>query len=223
LAHSAGSGRGFIVLPMDQDTETTLWLVRHGESTANARGIVQGHDDLPDLTLRGRLQAQRLVGILRHRSVDALYSSDLRRALRTANVLSNPLGLPAGTDSALRERCFGVFEGGPLSALRPQVTGIRQGRVEDVHARPLGGESLDDVYRRAGEFVGWLHLHEVGRNIVVVTHGGTLRAIRAYCAGRTINELAWDHVPNGSVWRIRIQPDRNYELQKNQLQSGGSR
>ena len=134
---------------MDQHTGTTLWLVRHGESTANARGIVQGHDDPPDLTLRGRLQAQRLVGILRHRSVDALYSSDLRRAVRTANVLSNPLGLPVQTDRALRERGFGVFEGGPLSALRPEFTGIRHGRVEDVHARPLGGESLDDVYRRA--------------------------------------------------------------------------
>ena len=223
MAHSAALDWGFIVLPMDQLTGPTLWLVRHGESTANARGIVQGHDDSPDLTLRGRLQAQRLVGILRHRSVDALYSSDLRRAQRTANVLSNPLGLPVQTDRALRERGFGVFEGGPLSALRPEFTGIRHDRVEDVHARPVGGESLDDVYRRAGEFVGWLLLHEVGRNVVVVTHGGTVRAIRAYCAGRTADELAWDHVPNGSVWRIRVQPARNDAFQKNQLQSGGSR
>jgi probable phosphoglycerate mutase len=208
---------------MEQHTETTLWLVRHGESTANARGIVQGHDDRPDLTLRGRLQAQRLVGILRHRSVDAVYSSDLRRALRTANVLSNALGLPVQTERTLRERGFGVLEGGPLSALRPEFTGIRHGRVEDVHARPLGGESLDDLYRRAGKFVGWLLLREVGRNVVLVTHGGTVRAIRAYCAGRTVDELAWDRVPNGSVWRIRIQPARTDEFQKNQLPTGGSR
>ena len=223
MAHSACTGWKFILLPMDHHLGTTLWLVRHGESTANARGTVQGHDDPPDLTFRGRLQAQRLVGILRHRSVDALYSSDLRRAVRTANVLSNPLGLPVQTDRALRERGFGVFEGGPLSALRPEFTGIRRGRVEDVHARPLGGESLDDVYRRAGEFVGWLHQHEVGRNIVVVTHGGTVRAIRAYCAGRTFAELAWDHVANGSVWRIRMRPPWTDELQENQLHSGGSR
>jgi hypothetical protein len=50
-----------------------------------------------------------------------------------------------------------------------------------------------------------------------------VRAIRAYCAGRTADELAWDHVPNGSVWRIRVQPARNDAFQKNQLQSGGSR
>ena len=71
--------------------------------------------------------------------------------------------------------------------------------------------------------VGWLHQHEVGRNIVVVTHGGTVRAIRAYCAGRTFAELAWDHVANGSVWRIRMRPPWTDELQENQLHSGGSR
>jgi probable phosphoglycerate mutase len=199
---------------MDHHTEATLWLVRHGESTANARGIVQGHDGTPDLTRRGRLQAQRLVGILRHRSVDALYSSDLRRALRTANVLGNVLGLPVRADRALRERSFGVFEGGPQSALRPEFTGINHGRVEDVHARPPGGETLDDVYRRAGEFVGWLLRHEPGRNVVIVTHGGPVRALRAYCAGRSADEMAWDHVPNGSIWRIRMHPARTHEFQK---------
>jgi broad specificity phosphatase PhoE len=164
--------------------------------------VVQGHDDAPDLTRRGRLQTQRLVGILRHRSVDALYSRDLRRALQTATVLGNALGLPVQADSALRERCFGVFEGGPQTALRPDMTGIRLGRVENVHVRPQGGESLDDLYVRVGVFVDWLHLHESGHNVVIVTHGGTMRAIRGYCAGRTAEEMIWDHVPNGSVWRI---------------------
>jgi probable phosphoglycerate mutase len=184
--------------------DQTIWLVRHGESTWNVLGLVQGQADEAVLTRQGRRQAQLLTHRLRGRTIEAVHTSDLRRAGETAAILAHSLGLQAQPHTALRERGLGVREGSPVSSLWPEETGIDGDRVVDTEARPVGGESLEDLYRRAAGFVDWLQDQPHHADALVVAHGGTVRMIRAYCAGRSVQDMTWDTVPNGSLWRVRM-------------------
>jgi probable phosphoglycerate mutase len=183
---------------------TSVWLVRHAESNWNALGLVQGQADQSTLTDHGRAQALQVAERFRDQGVVAVYASDLRRTRETAAPVAALLGLSVHTDPALRERCFGVFEGGPVSALCPEVTGISGHRVVDVHARPVGGESLDDVQQRVAPFVDWLEDEHYAGDVVVVAHGGSVRAVRNYCAGLAVEDMVWDAVANGSVWPVQL-------------------
>jgi broad specificity phosphatase PhoE len=142
-------------------TSQVLWLVRHGESTWNARGLAQGHDDRARLTSRGLRQARAIAVQLGDRRIRALYASDLRRALQTAAPLASALGLTVVRDARLRERCLGVLEGTAAAAISPAVSGISDGRVVNPDACPDGGESLRDFYRRVARFAG--DLADAGR------------------------------------------------------------
>jgi broad specificity phosphatase PhoE len=187
----------------DSQNDRNVWLVRHGESTWNVLGLIQGQADGPSLTETGMHQAELIAQRFRRSGVEALYASDLTRARQTAAVVGASLGLPVRCDPALRERSFGIYEGVPLDALESEDSGISQNQVVDASARPEDGESLDDLYRRAGIFVDWLAGRRHTGDVVVVTHGGTIRALRAYCAGVSMSDIEWDAVPNGSVWGVR--------------------
>jgi 2,3-bisphosphoglycerate-dependent phosphoglycerate mutase len=187
-----------------RSTLRTIWLVRHGESTWNVLGLVQGHADEATLTRQGRRQAQLLTHRLGGRVIESIHTSDLRRARETAAILAESLGLEARPHTSLRERSMGVLEGSPVSSLDPEVTGIEGDQVVDIDARPTDGESLAALYRRAGGFIDWLCDQPADADAVVVTHGGTVRMIRAYCAERPVEGMTWDTVPNGSLWRVQV-------------------
>ncbi len=138
------------------------WLVRHGESTWNVRGLAQGHDDQARLTEHGRRQAWRIVGQLSDQPIRALYSSDLHRALETVAPLASVLRLAVTRDVRLRERCLGVAEGTATAAISPAVSGISAQRVVDPDARPPGGESLRDFYQRVACFAADLAARHPG-------------------------------------------------------------
>jgi 2,3-bisphosphoglycerate-dependent phosphoglycerate mutase len=183
---------------------SALWLVRHGESTWNELGLAQGHRDDAELTARGMEQAAAVAEQFRGLVVSALYCSDLRRAVQTADAFSKVLGLPVINDARLRERNMGVLEGGPLAAATPDKTGLAGGIVVDPDASPHGGESVRDLYWRAAAFCE--HLADQpgtqAADVVVVAHGGTLRVLRAYLAGVPVEEMSWEPLANASVLRI---------------------
>ena len=111
-------------------------MVRHGESTWNVLGLIQGHADGPALTDKGRRQSAQVAEQFRQARIGAIYSSDLWRAQETAAFVGKALGLSVATDPALRERCFGSYEGLPLSALDTVDSGICGDQVIDGTARP---------------------------------------------------------------------------------------
>ena len=182
-----------------ENDSRTLWLVRHGESTWNDLGLIQGHAEGPVLTENGRSQSLEAAHHLQGTGVEAIYASDLVRAQQTAALIGAALELPVQTNPALRERCFGALEGQPFGALDSLHSGIRDEHVVDGSARPDGGESLDDLHARVGTFMDWLEDEPgAGGDVVVVTHGGTIRALRAYCAGLAI---ARHSVGPGAQWQ----------------------
>jgi broad specificity phosphatase PhoE len=182
----------------------TLVLVRHGQSTWNRDHLVQGQNDESVLTEDGRAQVRAAAASLRGSGLDLIIASDLTRTVESARIVAEVLGLEVELDPALRERDYGVLEGGPVGHATPEQTGVLDGRVVDVHAAPAGGESLADVYARAGAFVERLVTARAGRRPVLVTHGGMIRALRPYCAGRSMTDEVWDHVGNASVWRVEV-------------------
>ncbi|MGD0553349.1 MAG: histidine phosphatase family protein [Streptosporangiaceae bacterium] len=190
----------------------TVWLVRHGESTWNRLGRCQGHNDEAELTDRGQQHAHDVAVTLRDKSVGAIYVSDLRRAVQTATPLAAKHGLPMQADVRLRERCLGVKEGGPLTEVGPDVTGVDGGVVVDPDARPDGGESLRDFYGRAADFSADLaaKIERDGMppgDVVIVAHGGTLRVLQACLTGLPVERMGWMPVPNGTILRVALTPD----------------
>jgi 2,3-bisphosphoglycerate-dependent phosphoglycerate mutase len=204
-----------------------LWLVRHGESTWNVRGLAQGHDDQARLTEHGRRQAWRIVGQLSPQPIRALYSSDLHRALETVAPLASVLRLAVTRDARLRERCLGVAEGTAVAAISPAVSGISAQRVVDPDARPAGGESLRDFYQRVACFTADLAARHPGAgadaevgpgvgagagagagtgvgqagDVAIIAHGGTLRMLDACLRGIPVEQMAWAPLANGRILR----------------------
>jgi probable phosphoglycerate mutase len=177
-------------------------LVRHGQSTWNERSLIQGQNDEAVLTERGRREALSVAQSLRSLGFARVITSDLRRTRETAAIIANVLELPLSSDSRLRERCFGSLEGQPLSLLDPQSSGISDGVLVDPDARPVSGESFRDVVVRVGSFLDETVDSLDDSGILVVTHGGTIRALHAYVQDVPLAGLAMMRVPNCSVWDL---------------------
>ena len=152
------------------------------------------------LTTAGRAQAETVAGAVCSLPIGTLVTSDLARARDTAAIIGKRLNLAWVEDAGLRERNFGTAQGSPLGDLRPEWSGIRAGRVVDAEARPPGGESLQDVSRRIGNFFSRLTEAEHDGDVLVVTHGGVIRVVLAQCDRVPVARMAWGDAPNGGIW-----------------------
>lgn len=178
-----------------------LYLVRHGESTWNVEGRLQGQTHEPRLTERGRAQAQDAGRRLQHCEVRRILSSDLARAVETAEILGEALGLPVGTTPLLREQALGDMEGKIAMELRAEPTPPG----EDIsEIRWGGGESLQDVWLRLSSFVDGLRDEDAAGDAILVSHGDTLRVLLALLDGRSHREVDWAPIANGQVLRREL-------------------
>jgi broad specificity phosphatase PhoE len=185
-------------------TNSPLVLLRHGQSTWNQLHLIQGQNDDATLTERGQEQARAAGRALGEYDFDAIISSDLTRTLETAELVGQELGLTIEVAPALRERNYGVLEGHPVSELTVAESGIAGYRVVDEDASPLEGESLRQLHVRAGRFIEEIRGRSASQRLLLVTHGGTIRAIRAYCQGLSMMNLEWDRVGNCSIWDLSL-------------------
>lgn len=170
--------------------------MRHGQSTWNVEGRVQGQTGHPPLTSLGREQARRAAEELRGCGAARVLSSDLARAHETAEIIAQALALPLETTPLLREQALGGMEGKRYDELMALPTPEGQ---HDSEVRWGGGESLQDVMDRAREFLRLLQTGEE-QDLVVVSHGETLRVLLTLLDGRTHREIDWDFpINNGEV------------------------
>lgn len=161
---------------------TRLYLVRHGETEYNRRGIVQGGGIDSELNGTGYSQAEALASRLAERPVDVVYASTLQRAKQTAAVVSaphEPISKMYLRD--LEEMSWGVFEGEPPSEKRNAAMGTVKAAWRDGnYERPIeGGESIRDVQARALRAMDHIVTREAGKTVLVVTHGRYLRVLLA--------------------------------------------
>ena len=165
-----------------------LLLLRHGQSTWNAEGRWQGWAD-PPLSDLGQAQALALTPALGQAALDAVVSSDLRRARQTADAVAEGLGITVEVEAGLRERDVGHWSGLTAAEIERQwpseLAAWRAGRLE----RPPGGESDADLADRAFDVLERLARRREGR-LLVVTHGGLLGVVERRLGlerGRTAN------------------------------------
>lgn len=146
-------------------------IVRHGQTSWNVEMRAQGHRDIP-LDEEGERQAIRLVRSFEDVRIDRIVSSDLSRAMQTADPVAKWMGLGVELRADLRERSFGTWEGIQFSKFIPQMTPAERENYNDAaNFRPPNGESFVDVWERLDGFVSDLATEY--RDVLVVTHGGT--------------------------------------------------
>jgi broad specificity phosphatase PhoE len=155
-------------------------LVRHGATDWNHEKRAQGQADI-DLNEDGVRQARRVASELSRFTIDAVYSSDLRRAVDTAHAIAEPRGLDVIIDPAFREIDQGEWEGLHVDEIRKRWPD-RWGEARHYSARP-GGETPAAVRRRALEGLQRAVEKEPEGTIVVVSHGGTIRWLSAEALG----------------------------------------
>jgi len=162
------------------DRLTHLLLVRHAESEANRRGVWQGGDADGILSPLGHLQAARLAERLAawEPSVQRLYSSPLRRAVETAQPIAQRLGLDLVLHPDLREIGVGQVSGLSMEEFRQQFPDVyaRWLNKEDLDFTWPGGEQRRAFFHRVSRVVGEILARHRGETVVLVTHGGTIRA-----------------------------------------------
>ena len=156
-----------------------IYIIRHGETDLNVKGVLQGWVDEPlnESGMRlARITGEKMVGI----RFDGCFSSPLKRAAETARIVLEASGndLPIQYDDRLREISFGVAEGRHRSTLGEQG---RRFFEEPFRYEPFpGGESIRQVCARTQGFLKELLLRDDGKTYLLSTHGCALRAMLNY-------------------------------------------
>ena len=189
---------------------THILLVRHGQSEGNAERRFGGHTATP-LSSRGRRQAQATAEALASEPLSAIYSSDLARAMQTAEPLAKLSGLRVEASEAFRERSVGVMEGltfEEAAAQHPeQYAALLRRDFEHVL---LGGESYRQTLDRASKKLDELVDQYKGGRIAIYTHTGTICILALHIMGALdAPELkpVWISSRNCGISRFELRDD----------------
>lgn len=194
---------------------TKLYLVRHGQSAGNAEGRFGGHSPTP-LSDLGRYQAELAAKALAKENIDAIYSSDLYRAVQTAEPLAKLLDLPIVKTDAFRERNVGVLEGLTFDESKEEYPKDYYALVNrKVHHVITKGESYRHLLRRAtGALNEILHIHR-GEKVVIYSHTGAICFLTLYLLGainRNTKQTPWLVTSNCGINRFEIRGRNNIRV-----------
>ena len=202
-------------------SNTRICFVRHGETNWNAERRMQGHIDIP-LNAKGISQAERLANALigvKH-SFDVIYSSDLERALHTANAVASALSLDVQITPRLRERNVGKLQGLLLAEAPVLLPEIWQRHIARELDHDLGGgESIRTFHQRMQNILELFLNEHRGQSVLAVSHGGSLDMIYRIVTQQALDAERVAVVPNtslnwithdGSTWSVECWADTSH-------------
>ena len=174
---------------------TSLILVRHGQSEANSKDIFTGQGAFP-LSALGHAQAERTAKAIADKiKLDKLYSSDLPRAVMTAEHISSLQGIPICQDARLREINAGSWEGQNFEWIRKHYPYEHDMWITDIgNCGCPNGETLEELRARFVPAVEELAEINDGKTICIVSHATALRVLECVWNGFPIsrtNEFSW--------------------------------
>ena len=195
---------------------TKLCLIRHGETTWNAERRLQGHTDIP-LNTKGVQQASQMAQAIKNTklSFNALYTSDLKRAVDTANAIVELFGVKARVDSALRERHFGALQGLMIQEAPLLQPAIWQAHISrDLEHDLDGGESITQFALRVQTVLDKIQEQHSGQTILLVSHGGTLDMVYRIASKQALRTERVASVPNASFNWITHQEGEGWSVER---------
>lgn len=183
---------------------TKLILVRHGLSEANVEHVFAGHSDA-DLTEQGHEQAKNTANyIAKHYNPDKIYSSDLKRAYKTAYHIADKLNMSIVTDKLLREIYAGEWEVKSYDYIIEhfgEEYGIWKKDIGNAH--PNGGESVQELGKRVTVELEKIASENDGKTVVIVTHATPIRVSECIWKGypfSKMKDIPW--VSNASITEV---------------------
>ncbi len=190
---------------------TEIWLVRHGETPWNAERRVQGWEDI-DLNQTGIDQARALGLHIKKlaqagQPLDAIYTSDLKRAHATAQTVATEVNLPPNIHKGVRERHFGVLQGlvyDEMDAHAPEAAAVWRSR--DPNAELPGGESLGFFHNRVVSAIDEIAARHLGQRVMVVSHGGAMDIIWRHANQVSLQVPRQAPLLNASLNRLKVSP-----------------
>lgn len=187
---------------------TEITIVRHGETDWNRMGRLQGHLQI-GLNQRGQEQAEAVAECLAEERFDAIFSSDLQRALDTAEAIAARNQHRVIPDARLREWHLGILTGLTLhkaELLHPRAYAIYRDNIPDP---PIPqGESLRQRHQRVTEAMSEFAQRHAGGRVLVVTHGGPLDDCYRRATAMPLQGPRDSRLYNGGINRIIIEGDR---------------
>ena len=166
-----------------------LLLVRHGLTELNSARKFAGHTDV-GLSEEGSRQAEKLGARLAGEKIDAVYCSDLQRAVSTAEAISNRHEAEPYSCYELRELHYGDAEGMTFDEIRENLPEVADNiRDFNLELSFPGGESMRGLISRAGKFLERLDDHTEDQTLLIVSHGGMLRTL--LCELLNISQENW--------------------------------
>ena len=200
----------WLVCTLEEIMNTTLIIVRHGESEANGNKIFAGHLDIP-LSQRGLQQAELTARYIQENyNVDAVYASDLQRAYHTALPIAKAFDLEVVKTERLREVFAGLWQGQSFDVLENKYARSYWIWRHDIgKGHPDGGESVAEVSQRVWDAVQEIAKREQGKTVVIATHATPIRALLCRMEGKDLadmKDVGW--VSNASVSIVRVEDGR---------------
>jgi len=188
---------------------TTLFLIRHGHTVGGEEKRYKGHIDV-ELSEMGKRIIQRLTENLQrlNHTLNAIYCSDLKRALKSAEILSAPLGLNPVVIPELRERSFGRWEGMSFDEISGEYPGeFEKWKADPLKFSPPDGESTLEVKERTLSTVNGLFKRHQGETFSIVAHGGVNRIILCHFMGLPLENIFRIEQDYGCLNIIEIYED----------------
>ncbi len=194
---------------------TRLYLIRHGQSAGNAEGRFGGHGATP-LSDLGRDQAERTAKLLAKEGVNAIYSSDLLRAVQTAEPLAKMMDLPINTSPAFRERHVGVLEGLTFDESKERFPRDYYALINrNIHHVITDGESYRQLLQRITDELDAIIRDNIGRRLAVFSHTGAICFLTLHLMGaihRGTKTTPWIITSNCGINRFELRGPRNVRV-----------
>ncbi len=186
-------------------------LIRHGQSKGNMTNIVQGQTD-EGLSELGKKQAKELSDNFKIDNLKAIYSSDLGRAIQTAEPLAEKSGLEIVKIKDLREADFGLWEGLTYDEVKERYLKEYTDWHKNYYIRPPWFESFESHFKRIRRAIeSILKLHDLTDTVAVFTHGGSIKTQIGFFNKLNGEELTQFNNLNCSMTLIKFNPSKIYE------------
>jgi len=178
-----------------------LYLIRHGQANNNIQRILMSHpkEGKNSLTEKGKKQIEESAKYLKNKKIDIIFSSPIQRTMETAEIISKKIRAKIIVDERLTEVDCGKFEGKSYEEyLKLYPRELNPGRIDS-----RGIEGAEDIQDRLNSFIDEINKKYKGKNIVIVSHGGSLKVMKGLLMNISKNEMLNSSMQkNGKIIRL---------------------